>query len=186
MEVGISMALGKTYPHNPHNPVNHIVVRCKDYLWNWWFLRRIRKHLDYIGVNFYSGEYLDWRGQLRNPDGPYSDLGWYMNPGALCDMLVDITRRYHLPVMVTENGLADSTDKYRTWWIKESIAAMQQAIEQGVELRGYLHWSLLDNFEWAFGWWPKFGLVAVDRKTMKRTVRKSTRWFAEELQRIRD
>lgn len=67
-----------------------------------------------------------------------------------------------------------------------TIIAMERAISEGVELKGYMHWSLLDNFEWAYGWWPKFGLVAVDRKTMKRTVRPSAKWLAAFLARASD
>jgi beta-glucosidase len=60
------------------------------------------------------------------------------------------------------------------------MVAMERAISEGVDLRGYLHWSLLDNFEWAYGWWPKFGLVSIDRQSgMKRTVRPSAVWWSQ-------
>ena len=93
--------------------------------------------------------------------------------------------RYRKPIIITENGVADSKDQYRRWWIEETIIAMEKALSEGVQLVGYYHWSLLDNFEWAYGWWPKFGLVEVDRKTMKRTIRPSAKWFATEVKRIR-
>lgn len=79
--------------------------------------------------------------------------------------------------MVTENGLADASDEQRKWWITESIKGMNQAMKNGTKLIGYLHRSLLDNFEWDKGFWPKFGLIAVDRRTMKRTVRPSAKWY---------
>jgi beta-glucosidase len=64
------------------------------------------------------------------------------------------------------------------------VVAMERALSEGVDLRGYFHWSLLDNFEWAYGWWPKFGLVEVDREHgMERKIRPSAKWFAA---RIRD
>ena len=90
-----------------------------------------------------------------------------------------------MPIIITESGLADAQDAHRKWWLKETLAAMQKALTAGVQLKGYLHWSLLDNFEWAYGWWPKFGLVEVDRTTMKRSVRKSAQWFGKEIGRLR-
>jgi beta-glucosidase len=63
---------------------------------------------------------------------------------------------------------------------------MKKALAAKVPLKGYLHWSLLDNFEWAFGWWPKFGLVEINRSTMKRTIRPSAKWFAEEIKQLSD
>jgi len=77
--------------------------------------------------------------------------------------------------------VADERDEYRQWWLEQTILALQNTQSHGVRLLGYLHWSLLDNFEWAYGWWPKFGLVAVDRQTMRRTIRPSGRWFAKQI-----
>jgi len=94
--------------------------------------------------------------------------------------------RYHKPIMITENGVADAKDEFRQWWLKETILALIKARKAGVHLIGYMHWSLLDNFEWAFGWWPKFGLVHVDRENgMKRTVRPSARWWAKQIAHLR-
>lgn len=111
---------------------------------------------------------------------PLSNLGWYMEPKGLLPLMLQVHKRYKLPIVITENGLADTEDKQRKWWIEETMEALQAAREQGVGLTGYLHWSLLDNFEWKYGWWPNFGLVAVDRAHgMKRTVRGSAHWWAE-------
>jgi beta-glucosidase len=82
-------------------------------------------------------------------------------------------------LLITENGLADAEDTQREWWIRETAKGVNLAQDNGVELLGYLHWSLLDNFEWAYGWWPEFGLVHVDRKTMKRTIRPSAKQLAK-------
>jgi beta-glucosidase/6-phospho-beta-glucosidase/beta-galactosidase len=102
-----------------------------------------------------------------------------MEPEGLYPLLLRVWARFKKPVIITENGVADATDEYRRWWIEESIVAMQRALSEGVDLRGYFYWSLLDNFEWADGWWPKFGLVSVDRAHgMKREVRPSAKWFA--------
>lgn len=160
-------------------------------MWAWqrvakrWFLDSERMTADFVGVNFYMTNYFGSSGRWRNPPEPNNDLGWYMEPAAIEELLVDIHERYHLPIYVTENGLADARDQYRQWWLQETIAGMRGALGQGVDLRGYLHWSLLDNFEWAFGWLAEFGLVHVDRATMKRTIRPSAKWFAGEIQRLR-
>ena len=72
-----------------------------------------------------------------------------------------------------ENGTADGEDKYRADFIRKHLMYVHQAIKEGVDVRGYFHWSLMDNFEWARGWAPKFGLHSVDRKTFERTARPS-------------
>ncbi len=113
-------------------------------------------------------------------------MGWYMEPEGIYPLLLRVWARYKKPVFVTESGLADANDEYRQWWIEESIVSMEKALSEGVDLRGYFYWSLLDNFEWQDGWWPQFGLVHVDRKKgMKRTIRPSAKWFGDWLSRIR-
>jgi beta-glucosidase/6-phospho-beta-glucosidase/beta-galactosidase len=94
-------------------------------------------------------------------------MGWWMDPKGIYYTLKEIKDRYDLPVFITENGLADREDKYRAWWLDETVGAMREALEYGVDLRGYMHWSLLDNFEWAEGFWPRFGLATKDREIKK-------------------
>ena len=122
---------------------------------------------------------------MHNPENKSSDLGWNMQPEALRYVLEGLHERYKLPILITENGLADENDEHRKWWIAESIKAMSLAMKSGAKLLGYLHWSLLDNFEWDKGFWPKFGLVSVHRGTMKRTVRSSAKWFGGVISRLR-
>jgi beta-glucosidase/6-phospho-beta-glucosidase/beta-galactosidase len=147
------MALVDRVAASPKNALNRVVVRQRQYAENWWFLDRITRQLDLIGVNFYMRFYSDWRLREQTPAKPANDMGWYMEPSALQSLLVATWKRYRKPVMVTENGLADANDVHREWWLKETMNALQGALQQGVDLRGYLHWSLLDNFEWAHGWW---------------------------------
>jgi beta-glucosidase len=94
--------------------------------------------------------------------------------------------KYNLPIIITENGLADAEDEQRRWWIAQTVLAMHKSLENGVKLEGYLHWSLLDNFEWDKGFWPRFGLAAVDYKTGKRTLRPSAVWFGKIIKHLRD
>ena len=182
--VGIAANIFDAKPTSPHNPINAIEISLGNYINNWWFLNRVKNQLDFIGLNYYFTNYNDWKLQSKNPESPVNDMGWYMDPGNIYTVLKDLDSRYRKPIIITENGLADTNDKYRKWWIKETIDSMNQAIKEGVDLRGYLHWSLLDNFEWDHGWWPKFGLVAVDLKTMKRSIRPSAEWFARQINKL--
>lgn len=186
LQVSLAYNFAQVKASNPKNPVNNIVVKLANYLYNYWFLDRIEDSCDFIGVNWYHTQYINWMGLNRNPAQPKSDLRWYMEPQVLAEVLIKTGRRYHKPLLVTENGLADSSDSYRTWWLEKTIEALQTALASGAQVIGYLHWSLLDNFEWSYGWWPKFGLVAVDREHgMKRTIRPSAKWFSEQLKNFR-
>jgi beta-glucosidase len=85
--------------------------------------------------------------------------------------------RAQVPVIVTENGIATEDDTRRIAFMEGTVAGLARCLRDGIDLRGYFHWSLLDNFEWLFGYGPKFGLIAVDRKTQRRTVKPSAEWL---------
>ncbi|NBX49639.1 glycoside hydrolase family 1 protein [bacterium] len=140
----------------------------------WWhndyLLQRIGDRQDFIGLNHYFHDRYVY-GKVQNENKTTSDLGWELYPEALYYTLVEL-RKYKKPIFITENGLADAKDEKRTWFLIESLKQVHRAIKYGVEVRGYLHWSLLDNFEWDSGFWPQFGLIAVG-KDMVRRPRKS-------------
>ncbi len=184
LQIGIVQQMGNIQAKRPHNVIDQTSTRWMRYFWNWWFGNRIRKQQDFVGINYYFTDYYTGFAKKVNPRVPVNDLGWYLQPEGLYPLLLSAWRRYKKPIFVTENGLADSKDEYRRWWLEETIVAMERALSEGVDLRGYLHWSLLDNFEWKYGWWPQFGLVHVDRKTMKRTIRPSAKWFATRIKDI--
>ncbi len=188
LQVGVATQLANIQPKNPHNWLDILATKWMRYFWNWWFLNRINRYQDYVGFNYYFTDYYSFRSykgrknslfHRDNPNVPKNDLGWYMEPEGLYPLLVRVNAHYKKPILITENGVADSEDKHRRWWIEETIVAMERALSEGIQLKGYFHWSLLDNFEWAYGWWPKFGLVEVDRKTMKRRVRESAKYYAD-------
>lgn len=184
LQIGMAAQLGNIQAKRPHNMFDEIITKVMRFIWNWWFLTYTKRYHDFIGFNYYYTDY--FKGTKRvNPRVPLSDLGWYMEPEGLYPILLRLWARYKKPMIVTENGLADSQDKNRQWWLEESIVAMERALSEGVDIRGYFHWSLLDNFEWADGWWPKFGLVAIDREHgMKRTMRPSATWYAERIKNL--
>jgi beta-glucosidase len=182
LQIGIAAQLANIQAKRPHNLFDELSTKIMRYAWNWWFLTRIRRYQDFLGVNYYFTDHYTGLLHRINPKTPLSDLGWYMEPEGLYPILLRAWAHYKKPIIVTENGVADAKDQHRRWWIEESIIAMERTISEGVDIKGYFHWSLLDNFEWADGWWPKFGLVAVDREHgMKRTIRPSAKWFASKI-----
>lgn len=180
VQVGAAAILANIQAKHPRSILDTISTRIMRYFWNWWFLRRIRKHQDYIGLNYYFSDYYTGLGKRDNPSIPSTDLGWYAEPEGLYPIVLRTWSKFKKPIFISETGIADAADEQRRWWIQENIVAMERALSEGVDLRGYMHWSLLDNFEWAYGWWPRFGLVKVDReKGMKRTIRPSAKWLRD-------
>lgn len=155
------------------------------YLQDDYFLRKVVKTCDFLGVNFYfSNRVYGYR--VHNPNERVSDMGWDMSPGDIEHALERLHSKYHLPIIVTENGCADANDAHRQWWLSQSIAGIQRAMADGVDVRGYLHWSLIDNFEWDKGKWPRFGLIEVNYDTMERKVRPSARRYAAFIKQVSD
>ena len=144
---------------------------------NHYLLARAVRTSDFIGVNYYASRRV-YGYRVHNPDLRLSDMGWDMQPSDLRYVLDELWDRYKKPILITENGLADATDTHRGWWLQQTITAMHDAMSDGVDLLGYIHWSLLDNFEWNHGRWPRFGLIGVDYKTLERMVRPSARALA--------
>ncbi len=185
LQIGVANQVANIQAKRPHDIFDELSTKWMRYFWNWWFYQRINKYQDFVGMNYYFTDYYTGRIRKINPEVPTNDLGWYMEPEGLYPIILRAWTRFKKPIIITENGVADAGDIYRKWWIEESIIAMERAISEGVDLKGYFHWSLLDNFEWSSGWWPKFGLVEVDRENkMKRKVRPSAKWFAERIKNL--
>lgn len=172
-------------PKRPSHWLDRQVARAAEYQWNWWWTNRIRHHMDFIGFNYYFTDYYQGFKKM-NPPSPLNDLGWYMEPAGLADITTKAWIRYRKPLLITENGLADASDEQRQWWLKETMQALVTARKAGADVIGYLHWSLLDNFEWKYGWWPRFGLIKIDRaRDNKRLVRQSAIWWAKVLDKLK-
>lgn len=136
-------------------------------------LWRIRKYIDFIGLNFYFCYQVDGFSVSNNFE-PKSDMGWLLDPSAIRNVLKSL-KKYRRDIFITENGLADAKDEKRPWYIREVLANVLKSIQvDKVKVKGYLHWTLLDNFEWEYGYKYKFGLVEILRnKSLKRIKRKS-------------
>ncbi|MFC2709090.1 MAG: glycoside hydrolase family 1 protein [Candidatus Saccharibacteria bacterium] len=150
-----------------------------------YFLQKVARHCDFLGINYYFSDRV-YGYRVHNPEKELSDLGWDVSPENLEFALIRLWNKYKLPIMITENGIADRDDELRQQWILKTINAMQNAINKDVKLLGYLHWSLIDNFEWAYGKWPRFGLASVDYNTFKRELRPSAKGFAKAIKYIRE
>lgn len=143
-----------------------------------YFLNKVKDNIDLLGVNFYFTHEI--KNFKYNPDNyPLSDFSWPLNPKGIYHILKDVNK-YNVPIYITENGLADADDSRRTKYLKGILEQCLKAIDEGVNLKGYFHWSLLDNYEWAEGYKMKFGLVEIDRKNnLKRIPRPSFYEYAK-------
>ncbi len=181
----VGMAKNNGYYHAAsESSIDQLVVSLNHEVRNKYFLDRTT--YDFIGLNYYSPKKLrfdpgapdQFYGSKVKSDLPISDMGWEIFPEGLLHVLLDLGKRGK-PIYITENGLADATDKRRKDFITGHLLAVHKAMCSGVNVLGYFYWSLMDNFEWGFGYGPRFGLLEVDYKTQKRKIRDSARFYAE-------
>ena len=134
---------------------------------------------DFIGVQTYSRSRVGPEGQLGPEEGvPVLIMGYEYHPESLANTIRhawEVTE--HVPVLVTENGIGTDDDEQRLAYVRRALAGVLDCLDDGVDVLGYTYWSLLDNFEWAFGYGPRFGLVEVDRATQERRVKPSAYWL---------
>jgi beta-glucosidase len=166
-------------------------------------LETIAQPIDYLGVNFYrpnvvlahdDGSVLGLRDVPL--DGDTTAMGWPVVPEALTELLVGLKREYgDVPLLITENGAAFEDrvngaevieDPHRVAFLQGHVAAVEQAIAEGVDVRGYYVWSLLDNFEWEHGYSQRFGIVYVDFETQRRIPKRSALWYRSRIAAARE
>ena len=170
-EAQVGAALNLVFFESGGGVINNILTFLADKFWNYWDLESIKNASDFIGLNYYFHNRIDY-GINKNANKEISDIGWEIYPEGIYRVLKNL-KKYNLPVYVTESGLADARDAHRANFIKNHLYWVKRAVNEGVDVRGYFYWSLLDNFEWDKGFWPRFGLVEVDYKTMARKIRPS-------------
>ena len=156
------------------NPLNRFRAWIEDRFLNHSFLRRVHKCCDSFGLNFYH--YVKFGDR---PPFEKSDMGWEMAPHGIHNAL-QVLWKYKKPIFISEAGLADHDDSHRAWYIEEQIKGVQKALENGIDVRGHLYWSLMDNYEWALGFDKQFGLIKVNYETLEREIRPSA-WVYKEL-----
>lgn len=136
---------------------------------------RLAKHDDFMGVQNYERLVYNAEGPMPAPEGARkTGFGNLLDATSLANCIEYAYSVTGKPLMVTEHGVNSEDDKDREWIITESLKHLHETIEKGIPVWGYTHWSFLDNFEWIFGYGPKFGLCEVDRQTMKRTRKPSS------------
>ena len=172
------------------NPLNWLLSRFMIWFWNHHFLKSIKQ--DFIGLNYYFHRKFGDKEKYEK-----NDMGWDIYPKGIYNVLIEL-KKYSKPIYITENGLADAVDTKRAKFIKEHLQwvlraihpvrslahasgvspkdlgeATSNGVNDGVDVRGYFYWSLLDNFEWAHGFDPRFGLVEMNYDTLERKIRPS-------------
>lgn len=148
---------------------------------NFYFFGNNTPYYDFIGLNYYHISRKPSFGKKNEvvPGQEFmKEMNWEIYPEGIYHVLKDLSK-FKKPIFITENGIADRTDEKREKFIKEHLRWVWQAIHDGVDVRGYIYWSLLDNFEWAMGFKPRFGLVEVDYATFARTIRPSALEYAK-------
>lgn len=174
----ISIATPRAHFVSLNNPISRLATKFAAWWWNDRFLKRIINSIDFIGLNYYWWINVAYLSYSKTKGPLVTDMGWTVNAEGLYYSLLDL-KKYNKPIYITENGLADGRDALRAQFITSMLEQIHRAIASGVDVRGYLHWSLLDNFEWAHGFEQKFGLFEVDRKTFERRPRPSVQVYAE-------
>jgi beta-glucosidase len=189
VQVGVAHHLRAVEPERPGSRADRAAAALFGRVFNDAFAAAACRHgtQDFFGINYYSRDLVRFSArhaaelfvERRVPRGAeVSDLGWEIHPRGLGDVVRRWARTSRLPVYVTENGIADARDQKRGAFLVAHLAELERAIADGVDVRGYFHWSLLDNFEWAEGYEPRFGLVDVDYATGARRTRDSARLYA--------
>jgi beta-glucosidase len=196
-KVGVVENLPYNEPFYKKHVFDRALTKVVDFFSGYYFLTRILRESDFIGVNYYFYHRLKFHHkhigldanrnreeELRADHSEFSrsDMGWRLLPEGLYYILKQL-KRYNKPIYITENGLADEKDEFRYDYIKRTLKCMKDAMAEGIDVRGYFHWSLTDNYEWADGFWPRFGLCEMDYETQKRTIRKSAKIF-KQIQRV--
>ncbi len=156
-------------------------------------METIKQPIDFYGVNIYDGEPVragpDGKPLIvpHKPGHPQTAVRWFITPEALYWGPRFLYERYKLPIVVTENGMSGTDwvsldgkvhDAQRIDYTQKYLMALGRAIADGTDVRGYMHWSIMDNFEWQNGYKERFGLIHVDYATQKRTLKDSAHWYS--------
>lgn len=145
---------------------------------------------DFMGINYYSRHLIhpvmnpaalfgEVKVEVGLPDHKLNDLGWEIYPEGLYEVIKENYNEYQLPIYITENGIPDMDDNKRWKFICDHLYQVSRLIDEGVDVRRYYHWSLMDNMEWNDGYGPRFGLIEINYKTLERKIRDSARLYAE-------
>lgn len=183
--VGIAQNFQSFEPYHRHSISEQLTVTLADLLSNHTFYFLTQNCHDFYGVNYYFHHrfkhgFNGWLPRVmdvKDQSREVSDLGWEIYPEGIFDVLTDLSD--HLPIYITECGIASTNDDRRTRFLIQYLQEIYRAIQAGVDVKGFFYWSLTDNFEWHRGFDPRFGLIEVDYRTQKRTPRPSAYVYRE-------
>ncbi|MDO8668659.1 MAG: glycoside hydrolase family 1 protein [bacterium] len=178
-QVGLTMLANYFEPAHRWNLIEVFFAKIANHCWNDRFVKKLKNQFDFLGLDYYFHDRIIWHPPFKkNLNKATTDLGWEIYPAGILEVLKNYSK-FKKPLFIMENGLADQSDLKRAKFITDHLKYVHEAISQGVDVRGYFYWSLIDNFEWAEGFKPKFGLYSVDRKIFKRQARPSAKVYAE-------
>lgn len=198
-KVGLVKNIAVFQSYNPKNPINRVITKIIDFIFNEAPLRSLKTGIinfplslwrkdkdlinstDFLGLNYYVRVYisLDLKTHfIKNKDEYTTQMGWAVYPEGLHESIMRLHNKFKLPIYITENGIATDNDNERINYIKSHLNEVHRAIEDGAKVKGYFYWSNLDNFEWAHGYAPKFGLIKVE-KDFSRTPKESLKYYGK-------
>lgn len=166
-QVGHVLAIPSITAAHKRNPVEKILAWASRQIDYERFIANTFPCVDFLGINVYTKLKLvfGWPFLARDKT-PISDFGWHIHPEAVYETLKAISR-FRKPMFITENGIADESDIYRPKYITAALASLARAVSEGLDVRGYFYWTLMDNFEWADGYTKKFGLFTINRESRR-------------------
>lgn len=184
--VGIANNILSFESYHKHSVTEQIAVSLNDFFANHLFYAFTRNTHDFLGVNYYF--HIRFRGNGLVADKAdaiqqthdVSDLGWEIYPEGIFEVLTDLSG--DIPIYITECGIASTNDDRRNRFLISYLQEIARAIREGVNVRGFFYWSLLDNFEWQMGFEPRFGLVEVNYQTQERKIRPSALVYTDIIQ----
>ncbi len=204
-QVGVVHNMQVAMPYNKNSIADRVLTKFFDYIMNGNLFRALKTgklstrllgtypglkgSSDFIGLNFYNFQYVSPKlpnvvasstdEPLCGKKGLCAGLGWEPYPEGLLKSIKRLWKAFPgKPIYITENGIGTNDDKWRQKVLIDHLKMVHRAIAEGIDVRGYFHWSLIDNFEWAEGYLSRFGLVHVDYKTQKRIIKESGRLYA--------
>jgi beta-glucosidase len=167
--------------------ISKLYVWFLKYIFSYSYLNRVRNYIDFIGLNIYfyseivfdpfsKGNFLFRTLSLHNFD-KQDIINWDINPKSMYNIVMDIHNRYKKDIYITENGLSDIKDTRKSKYIKDNLEYLLKAIDKGAHVKGYFHWSMIDNFEWIEGFKPKFGIAFINNNG-ERVLKKSGKYYS--------
>ncbi len=199
-KAGVAFAFRWDRAASASDPFERLYTKFVNYLSELSYVDAMVSTSDFIGCNFYTGYFLNlnllkWKvsvsltnrrlpevllfGEVKTPDAYESEYRWPIVPDFLLNTLHVLNKDYKLPILITENGIADGEDKYRAFYTLTHLVAVWRALHEGIPIRHYFHWATVDNIEWLEGYSKQFGLLGLDPVTGKRQLRKSALLYKE-------